>query len=179
MDCLCTHLHRFTLCLFFRSIFLKLASLGFYVYFFFTSTHQKVRVRKVWQAESTYHHQIFQSRCVSSRVSSQDLCFENQIGREMYKLSIFNFLITFFNTYFINYPRKWVGSKSLFFFVVILVWVDSTAPEKDCIRIHLHSWVSLPLKISCLFSVLQAGAGQVPFILAGAAGRETTLFNPF
>uniref|UniRef100_A0A3Q4N9V7 Transmembrane channel-like protein n=1 Tax=Neolamprologus brichardi TaxID=32507 RepID=A0A3Q4N9V7_NEOBR len=49
------------------SIFLKLASLGIYLFF--------------------------------------AKCKENQFGREMYKLSIFNFLATFFNVFFFNYPR--------------------------------------------------------------------------
>lgn len=30
-------------------------------------------------------------------------------GREMYKLCIFNFLTTFCATFFLNYPRMWVG----------------------------------------------------------------------
>ncbi|KAF7656021.1 hypothetical protein LDENG_00047370 [Lucifuga dentata] len=57
-----------------RSIFLKLASLGIYLFFLFRSNQQK--------------------------------CWENQFGREMYKLFVFNFLATFCNTFFFNYPRK-------------------------------------------------------------------------
>ncbi|KAK7930241.1 hypothetical protein WMY93_006636 [Mugilogobius chulae] len=59
-----------------RSIVLKLASLGIYLFFIITTDH--------------------------------DGCWENQIGREMYKLCIFNFLTTFFFAFFINYPRKLV-----------------------------------------------------------------------
>ncbi|XP_031609232.1 transmembrane channel-like protein 7 [Oreochromis aureus] len=61
-----------------RSIFLKLASLGIYLFFVFTTTEQDAK------------------------------CKENQFGREMYKLSIFNFLATFFSVFFFNYPRKLV-----------------------------------------------------------------------
>uniref|UniRef100_A0A3B4AV34 Transmembrane channel-like protein n=1 Tax=Periophthalmus magnuspinnatus TaxID=409849 RepID=A0A3B4AV34_9GOBI len=62
-----------------RSIFLKLGSLGIYLFFTFTTNH--------------------------------DQCWENQIGREMYKLCIFNFLTTFSFAFFINYPRKLVQEK--------------------------------------------------------------------
>ncbi|XP_018520292.1 LOW QUALITY PROTEIN: transmembrane channel-like protein 7 [Lates calcarifer] len=64
-----------------RSIFLKLASLGIYLFFLFTkTTHQE--------------------------------CRENQFGREMYKLCIFNFLATFCNAFLLNYPRKLVQEKN-------------------------------------------------------------------
>ncbi|XP_072318954.1 transmembrane channel-like protein 7 [Eucyclogobius newberryi] len=62
-----------------RSIFLKLASLGIYLFFTFTTNH--------------------------------DQCWENQNGREMYKLCIFNFLTTFSFAFFINYPRKLIQEK--------------------------------------------------------------------
>ncbi|XP_054636142.1 transmembrane channel-like protein 7 isoform X2 [Dunckerocampus dactyliophorus] len=62
-----------------RSIFLKLASLGIYLYFVFTATHEQ--------------------------------CAENQFGREMYKLCIFNFLATFCNAFLVDYPRKLVREK--------------------------------------------------------------------
>lgn len=35
-------------------------------------------------------------------------CRENNFGREMYKLCIFNFLTTFCTAFLLNYPRKWV-----------------------------------------------------------------------
>ncbi|XP_057698420.1 transmembrane channel-like protein 7 isoform X2 [Corythoichthys intestinalis] len=41
----------------------------------------------------------------------QEQCSENQFGREMYKLCIFNFLATFCNAFFFNYPRKLVQEK--------------------------------------------------------------------
>ncbi|GAA6220228.1 transmembrane channel-like protein 7 [Lates japonicus] len=64
-----------------RSIFLKLASLGIYLFFLFRKkTHQE--------------------------------CRENQFGREMYKLCIFNFLATFCNAFLLNYPRKLVQEKN-------------------------------------------------------------------
>ncbi|XP_077427906.1 transmembrane channel-like protein 7 [Vanacampus margaritifer] len=62
-----------------RSIFLKLASLGIYLGFVFTTTHEQ--------------------------------CTENQFGREMYKLCIFNFLATFCSAFLVNYPRKLVQEK--------------------------------------------------------------------
>ncbi|XP_076584664.1 transmembrane channel-like protein 7 isoform X2 [Chaetodon auriga] len=63
-----------------RSIFLKLTSLGIYLFFVFSTTQQ---------------HQ----------------CMENKFGREMYKLSIFNFLATFCSVFLVNYPRKLVQEK--------------------------------------------------------------------
>lgn len=39
-------------------------------------------------------------------------CRQNQFGREMYKLCIFNFLATFCNAFLLNYPRKWVCLRS-------------------------------------------------------------------
>ncbi|XP_015239792.1 PREDICTED: transmembrane channel-like protein 8 [Cyprinodon variegatus] len=62
-----------------RSIFLKLASLGIYLFFVF-------KTRQTQQEKSG--------------------CRENQLGREMYKLCIFNFIATFCSTFFVNYPRK-------------------------------------------------------------------------
>lgn len=63
-----------------RSIVLKLASLGIYLFFIF-------------------------------KTIEDDQCWENQFGREMYKLCIFNFLTTFSFAFFINYPRKFVQDK--------------------------------------------------------------------
>ncbi|XP_070836124.1 transmembrane channel-like protein 7 [Chaetodon trifascialis] len=63
-----------------RSIFLKLASLGIYLFFVFTTTEH-------------------------------DRCLENRFGREMYKLSIFNFLATFYSAFLVDYPRKLVQEK--------------------------------------------------------------------
>ncbi|XP_040892312.1 transmembrane channel-like protein 7 isoform X2 [Toxotes jaculatrix] len=65
-----------------RSIFLKLASLGIYLFFLVT-------------ADEYQKHQ----------------CRENQFGREMYKLCIFNFLATFSNAFLLNYPRKLIQKK--------------------------------------------------------------------
>ncbi|CAB1344381.1 unnamed protein product, partial [Coregonus sp. 'balchen'] len=38
-------------------------------------------------------------------------CWENQFGKEMYKLSVFDFLACFCNTFFIAYPRKWLVER--------------------------------------------------------------------
>ncbi|XP_007570216.1 transmembrane channel-like protein 7 [Poecilia latipinna] len=65
-----------------RSIFLKLASLGIYLFFLFKTTSVENR-----------------------------MCRENQIGIQMYKLCIFNFLTTFCNTFLVNYPRKLLQEK--------------------------------------------------------------------
>ncbi|XP_064816840.1 transmembrane channel-like protein 7 isoform X2 [Oncorhynchus masou masou] len=62
-----------------RSIFLKLASLGMYLFFLFKNSQQE--------------------------------CWENQFGKEMYKLSVFDFLACFCNTFFIAYPRKWLVDR--------------------------------------------------------------------
>ncbi|XP_061684872.1 transmembrane channel-like protein 7 isoform X2 [Syngnathoides biaculeatus] len=62
-----------------RSIFLKLASLGIYLFFVLTTTPEQ--------------------------------CPENQFGREMYKLCIFNFLAIVCNAFLVNYPRKLVQEK--------------------------------------------------------------------
>ncbi|XP_054897485.1 transmembrane channel-like protein 7 [Poeciliopsis prolifica] len=66
-----------------RSIFLKLASLGIYLFFLFKT-----------------------STSVGNR-----LCRENHIGIQMYKLCIFNFLTNFCNTFLVNYPRKLLQKK--------------------------------------------------------------------
>ncbi|CAN9509917.1 unnamed protein product [Ophioblennius macclurei] len=67
-----------------RSIFLKLASLAIYLYFILTTT-------------PTQQH--------------LSVCRENQLGREMYKLCIFNFLETFCSTFLLDFPRKLVQEK--------------------------------------------------------------------
>ncbi|XP_034095091.1 transmembrane channel-like protein 7 isoform X2 [Gymnodraco acuticeps] len=66
-----------------RSIFLKLASLGIYLFFIFKTTKKPHAVQ----------------------------CLENLFGREMYKLCIFNFLTAFCNAFFLNYPRKLLHEK--------------------------------------------------------------------
>ncbi|XP_029359535.1 transmembrane channel-like protein 7 [Echeneis naucrates] len=65
-----------------RSIFLKLASLGIYLFFLLTTTEQQ-----------KLH------------------CKENQFGKEMYKLCIFNFLNTFCNAFLMDYPRMLLRKK--------------------------------------------------------------------
>ncbi|XP_035039734.2 transmembrane channel-like protein 7 isoform X2 [Hippoglossus stenolepis] len=67
-----------------RSIFLKLASLGIYLYYSFNATTER---------------------------QQQHPCRENQFGREMYKLCIFNFLATFCNTFLFSYPRNLLHEK--------------------------------------------------------------------
>ncbi|XP_016105168.1 transmembrane channel-like protein 7 [Sinocyclocheilus grahami] len=62
-----------------RSIFLKLASLGIYLFFFIS-------------AQSPEQHKGYQ-------------CTENAFGKEMYKLTIFNLLECFFNAFCVAYPR--------------------------------------------------------------------------
>ncbi|XP_043108831.1 transmembrane channel-like protein 7 [Puntigrus tetrazona] len=61
-----------------RSIFLKLASLSIYLFFFITS---------------------------SSASKKQVKCKENEFGKEMYKLTIFNLLECFFTAFCVAYPR--------------------------------------------------------------------------
>ncbi|XP_047434919.1 transmembrane channel-like protein 7 [Mugil cephalus] len=67
-----------------RSIFLKLASLGIYLFFVLKSTHSQ----------------------------SDSRCRENQFGREMYTLTIFNFLETVCNAFLWDYPRKLLQERS-------------------------------------------------------------------
>lgn len=43
--------------------------------------------------------------------TSYEQCWQNQYGREMYKLCMFNFLTTFSFAFFINYPRKLLQEK--------------------------------------------------------------------
>ncbi|XP_020786038.1 transmembrane channel-like protein 7 [Boleophthalmus pectinirostris] len=43
--------------------------------------------------------------------ANYDQCWENNNGREMYKLCIFNFLTAFLFAFFINYPRKLLQEK--------------------------------------------------------------------
>ncbi|XP_042287241.1 transmembrane channel-like protein 7 isoform X2 [Thunnus maccoyii] len=47
----------------------------------------------------------------SQSQSQRHMCRENEIGREMYKLCIFNFLTTFCNAFLLNYPRKVLQEK--------------------------------------------------------------------
>ncbi|KAK1885745.1 Transmembrane channel-like protein 7 [Dissostichus eleginoides] len=65
-----------------RSIFVKLASLGIYIFIFKTT-----------------------------KKPHPGQCLENLFGREMYKLCIFNFLTAFCNAFFLNYPRKLLHEK--------------------------------------------------------------------
>uniref|UniRef100_A0A9J8AFC5 Transmembrane channel-like protein n=1 Tax=Cyprinus carpio carpio TaxID=630221 RepID=A0A9J8AFC5_CYPCA len=60
-----------------RSIFLKLSSLAIYLVFFIMATEK---------------HKVYQ-------------CRENEFGKEMYKLTIFNLLECFFNAFCVAYPR--------------------------------------------------------------------------
>ncbi|CAG06020.1 unnamed protein product, partial [Tetraodon nigroviridis] len=64
-----------------RSIFLKLASLGIYL---MGETALRAHVLLPFQ------------------------CRENRLGKEMYKLSIFNFLATICNAFLFNFPRKFL-----------------------------------------------------------------------
>lgn len=51
-------------------------------------------------------------------------CWENRLGREMYKLCIFNFLASFCNAFLLSYPRKWVFLINTFFLLLIVVWME-------------------------------------------------------
>lgn len=112
----CTHTKTHTcmdsLWLLFRSIFLKLASLGIYLFFVFDQTkNQPVS----WERFVFQHPTDFDD--TSSAKSSLEIlifficvllfqCRENIFGREMYKLSNFNFLATLCNAFLFSYPRK-------------------------------------------------------------------------
>ncbi|XP_073682257.1 transmembrane channel-like protein 7 [Garra rufa] len=65
-----------------RSVFLKLASLGIYLFFF-----------------------------IEAQASSEQKCKENTFGKEMYKLTIFNLLECFFNAFCVAYPRMLLVEK--------------------------------------------------------------------
>uniref|UniRef100_A0A3Q4N9V9 Transmembrane channel-like protein n=1 Tax=Neolamprologus brichardi TaxID=32507 RepID=A0A3Q4N9V9_NEOBR len=115
------------------SIFLKLASLGIYLFFVFTTTEQDAK------------------------------CKENQFGREMYKLSIFNFLATFFNTY----PRSLlarISGKQRFlipFNVLDLVYSQTVSwvgvyycpllPKRVRFSLQLH--LTPPVLLSFIFNL--------------------------
>uniref|UniRef100_H3BZL3 Transmembrane channel-like protein n=1 Tax=Tetraodon nigroviridis TaxID=99883 RepID=H3BZL3_TETNG len=75
-----------------RSIFLKLASLGIYLFFIF---NLPPRVQPEMVQPGT------------TRVQPE-MCRENRLGKEMYKLSIFNFLATICNAFLFNFPRKFL-----------------------------------------------------------------------
>ncbi|XP_074555085.1 transmembrane channel-like protein 7 isoform X2 [Halichoeres trimaculatus] len=64
-----------------RSIFLKLASLGIFLFFIFTTEEPQ---------------------------NNSSQCRPNRLGREMYKLCIFNFLAIFCTAFLLNFPRKLV-----------------------------------------------------------------------
>lgn len=69
-----------------RSIFLKLASLGIYLFFFINALASQDQYK---------HHQ----------------CKENAFGKEMYKLTIFNLVECFFNAFCVAYPRMLLVKK--------------------------------------------------------------------
>lgn len=88
----------------FRSIFLKLASLGIYLFFIFTPDDPSVSQEfSVWGGGLSW---AALRRVIHGLLLVQ--CREKNLGREMYKLSIFNFLATFCNAFLFNFPRKWV-----------------------------------------------------------------------
>ncbi|XP_051769162.1 transmembrane channel-like protein 7 isoform X2 [Ctenopharyngodon idella] len=66
-----------------RSIFLKLASLGIYLFFLIKS----------------------------SAVQNCSKCEGNEFGKEMYKLTVFNFLECFFTAFCVTYPRTLLAKK--------------------------------------------------------------------
>ncbi|XP_067243763.1 transmembrane channel-like protein 7 [Chanodichthys erythropterus] len=75
-----------------RSIFLKLASLGIYLFFL-------IRPPAV-------------QNCSDTKVCKQiPVCGENEFGKEMYKLTVFNFLECFFTAFFVAYPRALLVEK--------------------------------------------------------------------
>ncbi|CAM4731264.1 unnamed protein product [Leuciscus chuanchicus] len=71
-----------------RSIFLKLSTLGIYLVFLIRSTTEQTPTQPQPQT-----------------------CGENAFGREMYKLTIFNFLECFFNAFFVAYPRTFLVER--------------------------------------------------------------------
>ncbi|XP_039529529.1 transmembrane channel-like protein 7 isoform X2 [Pimephales promelas] len=71
-----------------RSIFLKLASLGIYLFFLLIHSPNK------------QEPQI-----------CEEPCRENAFGKEMYKLVVFNFLECFFNAFFVAYPRTFLVER--------------------------------------------------------------------
>ncbi|KAM4604367.1 transmembrane channel-like protein 7 isoform 1-T1 [Polymixia lowei] len=66
-----------------RSVFLKLASLGIYLFFVLTIDQDNQQ------------------------------CWENRFGREIYKLYVFDFLAYVCITLFLNYPRTWVQPSTI------------------------------------------------------------------
>uniref|UniRef100_A0AAY5KXI2 Transmembrane channel-like protein n=1 Tax=Esox lucius TaxID=8010 RepID=A0AAY5KXI2_ESOLU len=64
-----------------RSIFLKLACLGIYLFF------------------------------LIKYIKNTETCWENQFGKEMYKLCMFDFLTCFFKAFFVSYPVKLLVSR--------------------------------------------------------------------
>lgn len=77
-----------------RSIFLKLASLGIYLSFFI-------------YADKNQQHCLFGRDSIKEKTQliSSILCKENEFGKEMYKLTIFNLLVGFFSAFCVAYPR--------------------------------------------------------------------------
>nr|XP_046261552.1 transmembrane channel-like protein 7 isoform X2 [Scatophagus argus] len=102
-----------------RSIFLKLASLGIYLFFILNKTvDQQVsyerdlclnRLRFSETSGAKYCCEMFLTAPIICVLLFQ--CRENKFGREMYKLCIFNFLTTFCDAFLLNYPRKLVQEK--------------------------------------------------------------------
>lgn len=84
-----------------RSIFLKLASLSIYLFFFIC-------------ADKDYQLCRFGKKENNSKPSQHNrtiLCEENEFGKEMYKLTIFNLLEGFFSAFCVAYPRTFLVEK--------------------------------------------------------------------
>ncbi|XP_067288269.1 transmembrane channel-like protein 7 [Pseudorasbora parva] len=71
-----------------RSIFLKLASLGIYLFFLIISSPA-----------------VKPTNGNEPKVCNPTSCGENMFGKEMYKLTVFNLLECFFNAFCVAYPR--------------------------------------------------------------------------
>ncbi|XP_056324123.1 transmembrane channel-like protein 7 [Danio aesculapii] len=82
-----------------RSIFLKLASLGIYLFFF------------ICAGKKDQFCHFGQEKTTSVQDSRTVLCKENEFGKEMYKLTIFNLLEGFFSAFCVAYPRTFLVEK--------------------------------------------------------------------
>ncbi|KAA0707358.1 Transmembrane channel-like protein 8 [Triplophysa tibetana] len=97
-----------------RSIFLKLASLGIYLFFFIKS------------------------------VDSNHKCAENAFGKEMYKLTVFNFLESFFSVFCVAYPRMLLVKRCLWLKQKLgLPQFDISSNVLDLVNSQTVTWVGV------------------------------------
>ncbi|KAL2089845.1 hypothetical protein ACEWY4_014533 [Coilia grayii] len=95
-----------------RSTFLKLASLGIYILFLYKwrkSDNQNGEISFRCECQ-TPPNSTFPSNNTTEGVQFV-MCWENDFGKQMYQLSVFDLLASFINIFFISFPTKWIRER--------------------------------------------------------------------